>query len=96
MKELWKKIPLWAKILLPIALVILAVAFFRKGGGSGLPWKTPSVPDERPGSAAPITPEKGEEIKEEVREEAAAEIEKIEEEQDEIKAQVDDWMKRLE
>jgi hypothetical protein len=96
-KETLKKVPWWAWVLFPIALVILIVLFFRRGGGLGGFLPSPSLGDAPPSSAAPVvTPKQGEEIKEEIHEEAEAERAEITKEQDEVKKQVDTWLKDLE
>lgn len=92
-KEFAKKIPWWCWVLFPMAIVLL-VMFFRRGNGPGWLGKPPSDPGMRPGPVA-VTPKEGEEIKEEIFREAEEEIKPIEAEQDEVKAQVDEWLDDL-
>jgi len=95
MKEFLKKIPWWCWVLFPIAVVLLAVMFFRSGNGPGWLGKPPSDPGMRPGSVA-VTPEQGEEIKEEIHEKAEArrvEIDKKHE--DEIAKKADELRELL-
>jgi len=77
------KVPWWAWVLLPLALVAL-LYFALRGGGQAL-WSrlgSPSAVSVDPASplAPSITPKKAKEMKEEVKEEATDEREKIKEE----------------
>jgi len=87
-----KKILSWLKKhwwVIPIFPLVLIVLFFRKGWGWAHNRAQTSAPTPR------VSPERGEEIKEEIFKEAEEEIKPIEAEQDEVKAQVDDWLERL-
>ena len=86
-----KKIKWWMWLLFPIALVVLVVLFFRRGGGLGEMLSLPSAKTP-PGPSAPpaITEAEAEEKREEIKEEAEAEREEITLEQDEIGQKADE------
>jgi len=75
----FKKIPLWAKIVFPVGLVLAALYFLMNRGRSAWPWEPPSSPDG-PGASPSITPKVAEEKREEVKEEKEDERDKIREE----------------
>ena len=90
--SLFRKIPKWCWYVFPVAILIILFFACRDGGRGALRWLRSPQPQPRLPS---ISPEKGEEIKEEIREEAAAEVKKIEAEQDEIHETAEDWRRRL-
>lgn len=83
----WLKKYWWVLPIFPLVLVFL---FFRKGLG----WAHNR--SQTPTPAPRVTPEQGEEIKEEIFKKAEVEVEVIEEKQDEIHEQAESWRKRLE
>ena len=82
----WLKKYWWVLPILPLVLIFL---FFRKG------WGWAHNRSQTPAPAPRVSPERGEEIKEEIFEQAEEEIKPIEAEQDEIGEKVDDLLDLL-
>ena len=89
--SLFRKIPLWAKIVFPVGLVLFVLYLLMNRGGAARPWQTPSPP-VGPGAPPSVSPEKAKELKEEVKEEAKTEREKVKEEADKAREDIDKWL----
>lgn len=88
-KSIVKKIPLWAKILFPIALVLLALFWLRDRGGSVWPWQTPSTP-VGPAAAPAISPKEAEKAREEIKENLEKEESKVTSEADALRKKIEE------
>ena len=85
--SLWKKIPLWAKIIFPVAF-LLVLFFALRGGGRGmLRWLSSSPEPSIPLPPA-ISPKEAEKAREEITEELKAGEKKAETEAEELKRKV--------
>jgi len=93
-KDTLRKVPWWAWVLFPIALVVAVVLFFRRGSGPGGLLSLPPAEAGSPGPPA-LTPEAGEEKKEEVHLEAEAERERIDEKYEDETAKKADELREL-
>lgn len=93
-KDTLRKVPWWAWVFFPIVLVVLVIAFFRKGGGLGEMLSLPSAKTP-PGPTAPpaITEAEAEEKREEAEEVAETETEASKKETQAELDGVDEWLK---
>jgi hypothetical protein len=87
---LFRKIPLWAKIVFPVAILLFLFFAIRKGGAGALRWLNPPLP-KPPASGPPaLTPKQAEEEREEIQEDLETEEKQGETEADELRKKIAD------
>jgi hypothetical protein len=89
-KSIVKKIPTWAKVLFPIALVLLALYWLRDRGRGVWPWATSPPSSDGPAAPPAITPKEAEKAREEIKEELKVEEEKVTSEADALRKKIEE------
>jgi hypothetical protein len=87
-KETIKKVPWWAWVLFPVALLLLVLYFLRDKGRGVWPWAAP--PPSSDGPAPVLTPKEAEKKREEIKEELKAEEEKVTSEADALRKKIEE------
>ena len=88
--SLFRKIPLWAKIVFPVAILLFLFFAIRKGGAGALRWLNPPLPKSPAAGPPAVSPKEAEEKREEIAENLEKEESQITTEADELRKKIAD------